>query len=71
MALEIKRALRIPHRDWKDMLIASTFFPNEIFMWMRSAWFVKSWVDVLMSKITGNKKDLWTAQYQAEGMKVA
>lgn len=71
VALEIKRALRIPHRDWKDMLIASTFFPNEIFMWMRSAWFVKSWVDVLMSKITGNKKDLWSAQYQAEGMKVA
>ena len=67
VALEVKRAWRIPHRDWKDMLIAFSFFPNEIFMWLRSGWFVKSWSDYFISKITNKKKDLWSAQYQAEG----
>lgn len=71
VALEVKRAMRIPHRDWKDVAIAASFFPNEAFMWLRSGWFVKSWWDVAWSKVTGDKKDLWSAQYQAEGMKVA
>lgn len=70
VALEIKRAWRIPHRDWKDVAIAASFFPNETFMWLRSGWFIKSWWDVLLSKITGKTKDRWSAQYVAEGWEV-
>ena len=70
IALEVKRAMRIPHRDWKDIAIAASFFPNEVFMWLRSGWFVKSWWDVLLSKFTGKTKDRWSAQYQAEGWEV-
>lgn len=68
IALDIKRALRIPHRDWKDLLIASLFFPNEAFMWLRAGWFIRSWVDVLVSKITHRQTDRWEAQYIAEGI---
>ncbi|MFE7631562.1 glycosyltransferase family 2 protein, partial [Kocuria sp. NPDC057446] len=60
--------MRIPHRDKKDLLLAATFFPNEAFMWMRAGWFVRSWVDVLTSKITNKKTDRWAAQYAAEGV---
>lgn len=70
VALEVKRAMRIPHRDWKDVVIALSFFPNEGFMWLRSGWFVKSWGDVLLSKVTGKTKDRWSAQYRAEGWEV-
>lgn len=68
VALDVKRALRIPHWDWKDVLIAASFFPNEAFMWLRAGWFTRSWVDVLMSKITRRRSDRWEAQYQAEGV---
>jgi hypothetical protein len=66
VALDIKRALRIPHRDWKDILIAATFFPQEIFMWLRSGWFIASWWAVLITKITRRRIDRWEAQYTAE-----
>ena len=68
VALDLKRAMRIPHRDKKDLLLAATFFPNEAFMWMRAGWFVRSWFDVLTSKITNKKTDRWAAQYAAEGV---
>lgn len=70
VALEVKRAMRIPHRDWRDVLIAASFVPNEVFMWLRSGWFVKSWWDVLVSRATGSSKDRWSAQYRAEGWEV-
>jgi biofilm PGA synthesis N-glycosyltransferase PgaC len=66
VALDVKRALRIPHRDWKDVLIAATFFPQEIFMWLRSGWFLASWCAVLKTKITRRRIDRWEAQYTAE-----
>ncbi|MHA7210402.1 glycosyltransferase family 2 protein [Arthrobacter sp. MDT1-65] len=66
VALDIKRALRIPHRDWKDVLIAASFFPQELYMWLRSGWFVASWFAVLTSKITRRRIDRWEAQYTAE-----
>ena len=66
VALDIKRALRIPHRDWKDVLLAATFFPQETFMWLRSGWFLASWWAVLRSKITRRRIDRWEAQYTAE-----
>jgi cellulose synthase/poly-beta-1,6-N-acetylglucosamine synthase-like glycosyltransferase len=66
VALDIKRALRIPHWDWKDILIAATFFPQELFMWLRSGWFLASWCAVLTTKITRRRIDRWEAQYTAE-----
>ncbi|WP_461172237.1 glycosyltransferase family 2 protein [Arthrobacter sp. Z1-9] len=66
VALDIKRALRIPHRDWKDIVIAAAFFPQEIFMWLRSGWFLASWCAVLTTKITRRRIDRWEAQYTAE-----
>lgn len=66
VALEVKRALRIPHRDWKDMAIAISFFPNEIFMWLRAAWTATSWLSVMKQKITRNNTDLWAKQARAE-----
>jgi poly-beta-1,6-N-acetyl-D-glucosamine synthase len=67
VSLDIKRALRIPHRDWKDLALAASFFPNELFMWLRAGWFVRSWVDVALSKITNKQVDRWESQYVAEG----
>jgi biofilm PGA synthesis N-glycosyltransferase PgaC len=66
VALDIKRALRIPHRDGRDILIAATFFPQEMFMWLRSGWFLASWWAVLITKITRRRIDRWEAQYTAE-----
>lgn len=66
VALDVKRALRIPHWDWKDVLIAATFFPQELFMWLRSGWFLASWSAVLTTKITRRRIDRWEAQYTAE-----
>lgn len=66
IALDIKRALRIPHRDWKDIALAASFFPQELFMWLRSAWFLASWCAVLASKFTRRRVDRWEAQYTAE-----
>ncbi|MBT2551558.1 glycosyltransferase family 2 protein [Arthrobacter sp. ISL-5] len=66
VALDIKRALRIPHRDWKDLVIAASFFPQELFMWLRSGWFLASWWAVLRTKITRRRIDRWEAQYTAE-----
>lgn len=68
IAVEVKKAMRVPHRDWKDILIAASFFPNEFFMWIRSAWFIRSWASVLASKITGHRHDVWEAQASAEGV---
>lgn len=68
VANDLKSANRIPHRDWKDMLLAALLFPQELFSWMRAAWFLSSWFDVIVSKITGNRKDRWAMQYKAEGV---
>jgi len=68
IALDIKRALIIPHRDWKDILIAATFFPNEAFMWTRAAWTTASWLTVIKTKITRKNTDLWDSQARAEGI---
>lgn len=68
IALDIKRALLIPHRDWKDLALAAAFFPNEAFMWLRAAWTTASWLTVIKTKITRNHTDLWDSQARAEGI---
>ena len=66
VGIELYSALRIPHRDRIDVLFACLILPAEIFAWLRSGWFVKAWIDVLVSRLTGNRKDRWQLQYAAE-----
>ncbi|WP_277210282.1 glycosyltransferase [Isoptericola croceus] len=65
--LEVYRSMRIPHRDRKDMLLAASFFPAELFTLLRLAWFWASWASVVHGKMTHKKIDRWAAQYAAEG----
>lgn len=68
IANDLKAANRIPHRDWKDMLLAAALIPQELFCWMRAGWFLKAWFDVAVGKVTGKRKDRWQMQYKAEGV---
>lgn len=68
LALSLKRAYRIPYRDRRDMILAWSFFPNELYSWMGAGWFVRAWADVLVSKFTKKTTDGWAAQYAAEGV---
>ena len=63
VGLEVVRYRSIPHRDKVDLAIALSFFPQEFFMWMRAGWVAASWLRVL----SGKEKDMWQAQYKAEG----
>lgn len=57
----------IPHRDKKDVLLAASLLPQEVFAWMRAGWFLTAWYEVLTSKLTRRRKDRWSMQYAAEG----
>lgn len=69
VSIELYSALRIPHRDRKDVVLALLILPAEIFAWLRSGWFIKAWIDVFASRITGKRKDRWQLQYAAEAGK--
>jgi cellulose synthase/poly-beta-1,6-N-acetylglucosamine synthase-like glycosyltransferase len=62
VAIDVRDALRIPHRTTADVLMAAALVPQEVFAWIRAAWFTWSWTQVL----TGRKPDLWAAQIAAE-----
>ncbi|MDT0351258.1 hypothetical protein RM445_17150 [Pseudonocardia sp. DSM 45834] len=66
IANDVKQALRVPHRDTKDLLLAALLLPQEAFAWMRAGWFSKAWIDCLWSKMSGQRKDRWQLQYAAE-----
>jgi predicted membrane protein len=66
VAVDVKAAMRIPHRDKLDVLIAALIIPAEIFAWLWAAWFTKSWFDFVISKVTDKRKDRWAMQYKAE-----
>lgn len=68
VANDLKAANRIPHRDWKDMVLAGLLLPQEAFCWLRAGWFLSSWFEVLLSKVTGKRKDRWALQYRSEGV---
>ena len=68
VVIELRDALRIPHRDKLDLVVALTVIPSEIFANLRAAWFVWAWLSVLISKLTGKRKDRWQMQYAAEGI---
>lgn len=66
IGMEVYNASRIPHRDRMDIVYAFLIVPAEIFAWLRSGWFLKAWIDVLISRVTGKRKDRWQLQYAAE-----
>jgi cellulose synthase/poly-beta-1,6-N-acetylglucosamine synthase-like glycosyltransferase len=66
-AVDIKAAFRIPHRDKRDIVMSFLLIPSEIFATLRAGWFVWAWWSVLISKLTGERKDRWQLQYIAEG----
>ena len=65
---ELMAALRIPHRNKWDVIYAVVILPQEVFAWLRAAWFVAAWWEVLVAKMTKNRKDRWSMQYAAEGI---
>lgn len=67
-AVDVRAAMRIPHRDRKDVVLAALLVPSELFAWLRAGWFLAAWFDVLKSKVTGQRKDRWQMQYVAEGL---
>jgi cellulose synthase/poly-beta-1,6-N-acetylglucosamine synthase-like glycosyltransferase len=63
---DTRQSLRIPHRDRTDVVMAALLLPQEFFAWMRAAWFLAAWCEVLNTRLTGRKKDRWALQYEAE-----
>jgi biofilm PGA synthesis N-glycosyltransferase PgaC len=59
---DVREAWRVPHRTWADVAMAALLVPQEVFAWIRAAWFTWSWVEVL----TGRTRDRWAIQMAAE-----
>jgi len=62
IACDVREAWRMPHRSWADVITAAVLLPQEIFAWIRAAWFTWAWVEVL----TGRTRDRWALQMEAE-----
>lgn len=68
MAINLKTAVRIPFKDKWDIFMAVTIIPTEFLAWIRGGWIIASWGEVIRKKITHKDRDLWAAQYKAEGV---
>jgi cellulose synthase/poly-beta-1,6-N-acetylglucosamine synthase-like glycosyltransferase len=64
--IESAHAWKIRGRDWVDMLIAASLVKAVAYTWLSMAWILASWWVILR----GSTRDLWDAQYAAEGMTV-
>jgi peptidoglycan/xylan/chitin deacetylase (PgdA/CDA1 family)/cellulose synthase/poly-beta-1,6-N-acetylglucosamine synthase-like glycosyltransferase len=69
VAVQVKHALRIPHRDSKDLAYAFLIYPSEAFAWLRAAWFTAAWIQAPIAFLRGKRKDRWNAQYSAEAFR--
>ncbi|QWY82819.1 glycosyltransferase [Arthrobacter phage SilentRX] len=67
-AVEVKRAWRIPHREWKDVALAASLLPAEFYSWFRAGLCARSWIDAGISRITNTTIDRWESQHVAEGI---
>jgi poly-beta-1,6-N-acetyl-D-glucosamine synthase len=59
---DVREVWRVPHRTWADVVTAAFIVPQELFAFMRAAWFTWSWMEVL----TGRTRDRWALQIAAE-----
>jgi biofilm PGA synthesis N-glycosyltransferase PgaC len=67
VANDVRQSFRIPHCTAYDQVVAATLLPQELFAWMRAAWFAASWLEVLSQRwfhIEG--PDRWGMQASAE-----
>lgn len=62
VALNLRTALSIRGRTWRDVLFAATLVPAEAYMWIRMGHFVRAWSKFLSRSRTDN----WAAQAKAE-----
>jgi cellulose synthase/poly-beta-1,6-N-acetylglucosamine synthase-like glycosyltransferase len=67
VANDVRQSLRIPHRDHLDVVLAALLLPQELFAWMRAAWFTAAWTEALVGRLTHRSRDRWALQYRAEG----
>ena len=67
IAVNLKNAVRIPFKDKWDIILAITILPTEFLAIIRGGWILASWGEILRKKITHKHRDLWAAQYKAEG----
>ena len=71
VALQVRHALRIPHRDRVDVLFAFLILPSEVFAWLRAGWFTAAWFQAPVDLLRGRHKDRWTLQYSAEAFRAS
>ncbi|MGI8457772.1 MAG: glycosyltransferase family 2 protein, partial [Propionibacteriaceae bacterium] len=62
IALNIRTAMSMKNRTWRDVVFAAAVAPAEIYMWIRAGHFVRAWSKFL-SKV---KVDNWAEQAKAE-----
>jgi biofilm PGA synthesis N-glycosyltransferase PgaC len=62
-ALNLRTALSMQDRTWRDLVFAVLFLPAEIYLWIRMGHFVRAWAKFLSASRTDN----WAAQAKAEG----
>ncbi len=60
--LNLRTAMSMQKRDWKDVLFAIAVVPAELYMWIRLGHFVRAWSKFLSRKQVDN----WAAQAKAE-----
>jgi poly-beta-1,6-N-acetyl-D-glucosamine synthase len=60
--LNLRIALSMKNRDWKDVVFAATIIPAEIYMWVRLGHFFRAWSKFLSRKQVDN----WAEQAKAE-----
>lgn len=60
--VNIRMTFTMENRTWKDWLYSVTFIGPEIYMWLRSVFFIRYWWEVL----SGGEKDNWARQALAE-----
>lgn len=60
--LNLRIAISMRNRDWKDVVFAATIVPAEVYMWVRLGHFFRAWSKFLSRKQTDN----WAAQAKAE-----
>ncbi len=64
MTIELFHAWHIRGRDWKDFALSGLLFKSVFCTWLTMGYIVASWWIILR----GSKRDLWKAQYSAEGI---
>ena len=60
--LNVRIAMSMKNRNWKDIAFAATGLPAEFYMWLRAGHFVRAWTKFLSRVQTDN----WAEQAKAE-----